>query len=100
MKLQVHIAQHGIPSEIISYLIRAQGSPPLSSRAWSTSGELFPQSLPGHHQSNRKADAAVKSVKHMMYECMQDGTNVYSAVLASQSPTPTPGKTLASLLHS
>ena len=46
--------------------------------AWSTSGALF---TPGHHQSNGKAEAAVKTVKRMMYKCLEDGTDVYEALL-------------------
>ena len=34
-------------------------------------------SSPGHHQSNGKAEAAVKTVTHKMYRCLQDGTDVY-----------------------
>ena len=58
--------------------IRALSSPPLSSPAWSTSGALFTL---GHHQSNGKAEAAVKTVKRMMSKCLQDGTDGYEALL-------------------
>ena len=44
-------------------------------------GIVHSMSSPGHHQSNGKAEAAVKTVKHMMSECLQDGTDVYEALL-------------------
>ena len=44
-------------------------------------GIVHTMSSPGHHQSNGKAEAAVKTVKHMMYKCLQDGTDVYETLL-------------------
>ena len=80
IKLQVHFARYGIPSEIVS----DQG-PQLTSNQFHSmvnkSGNVHTMSSPGHHQSNGKAKAAVKTVKHMMYKCLQDGTDVYEAVL-------------------
>ena len=44
-------------------------------------GIVHTMSSPGHHQSNGKAEAAVKTVKHMVCKCLQDGTDVYEALL-------------------
>ena len=40
-----------------------------------------------------KDEAAVKTVKHTMYKCLQDGTDVYETLLELS-------RTLASVLHS
>ena len=44
-------------------------------------GIVHTMSSPGHHQSSGKAETAVKTVKHMMYKCLQDGTDVYETLL-------------------
>ena len=69
IKLQFHFARYGIQSEIVS----DQG-PRFTSI-------VHNMSSPGHHQSNGKAEAAVKTVTHMMYKCLQDGTDVYEDLL-------------------
>jgi hypothetical protein len=38
-------------------------------------------SSPTHHQANGKAEAAVKTVKHLMLKCIQDGSDVYEGLL-------------------
>ena len=80
IKLQVHFARYGIPSEIVS------DQDPQFSYIQSHSmvnkwGIVQTMSSPGHHQSNGKAEAAVKTVKHMIYKCLQNGTDVYEALL-------------------
>jgi len=50
-------------------------------------GIVHSMSSPGHHQSNGKAEAAVKTVKHMMSKCLQDGTDVYEALLEHGNTT-------------
>ena len=40
-----------------------------------------PSSSPEHHQSNGKAEAAVKITKTMMCKALQDGTDQYAALL-------------------
>ena len=79
IKFQVHFARYGIPSEIVS----DQGPQFTSTQFHSMVnkwGIVHTMSSPGHHQSNGKAEAAVKTVKHMMYKCLQDGTDVYEAL--------------------
>ena len=44
-------------------------------------GIVYTMSSLGHHQSNGKAEAAVETVKRMMSKCLQDGTDVYEALL-------------------
>ena len=69
IKLQVHFARYGIPSEIVS----DQGPQFTSTQFHSMVNEwgiVYTMSSPGHHQSNGKAEAAVKTVKHMMYKCL------------------------------
>ena len=80
IKLQVHFARYGIPSEIDS----DQGPQFTSTQFHSMVnkwGIVHTMSSPGHHQSNGKAEAAVKTAKHMMYKCLQDGTDVHEALL-------------------
>ena len=80
IKLQVHFARYGIPSEIVSdqdpqfFYIQSHSMV----NKW---GNVHTMSSPGHHQSHGKAEAAVRTVKHMMYKCLQDGTDVYEALL-------------------
>lgn len=79
-KLQGQFARYGIPAEIVS----DQGPQYTSSQfrnmmqQW---GINHTMSSPGHHQSNGKAEAAVKTIKHMMYKCLQENTNPYEALL-------------------
>ena len=117
IKLQVHFARYGIPSEIVS----DQGPQFTSTQFHSMFnkwGIAHTMSSPGHHQSNGKAEAAVKTVKHMMCKCLQDGADIHEALLelgntpqqdTGLSPTQltfgqlarTPlSRTLASVLHS
>ena len=80
IKLEVHFARYGIPSEIVS-----DQDPQFTSTQFHTMfnkwGIVHTMSSPGHHQSIGKAEAAVKNVKHMMYKCLQDDTHVYEALL-------------------
>ena len=79
IKFQVNFARYGIPFEIVS----DQGPQFTSTQFHSMVnkwGIVHTMSSPGHHQSNGKAEAAVKTVKHMMYKCLQDGTDVYEAL--------------------
>ena len=69
IKLQFHFARYGIPSEIVS------------DQAPRFTSIVHNMSSPGHHQSNGKAEAAVKTVTHIMYKCLQDGTDVYEDLL-------------------
>ena len=79
-KLQGQFARYGIPAEVVS----DQGPQYTSSQfrdmtqKW---GIRHTMSSPGHHQSNGKAEAAVKTVKHLMYKCLQDNSNPYEALL-------------------
>ena len=80
IKLQVHFARYGIPSEIVS----DQGPQFTSTQFHSMFnkwGIAHTMSSPGHHQSNGKAEAAVKTVKHMMCKCLQDGADIHEAQL-------------------
>ena len=51
---------------------------------------------PYHQQSNGKAEAAVKTVKNMMRKCLQEGSNMYLALLELRSTprqdTPSPAQ--------
>ena len=80
IKLEVHFARYGIPSEIVS-----DQDPQFTSTQFHTMfnkwGIVHTMSSPGHHQSIGKAEAAVKNVKHMMYKCLQDDTHVYEVLL-------------------
>lgn len=79
-KLQGQFARYGIPSEIVS----DQGPQYTSSQfrdmthKW---GIRHTMSSPDHHRSNGKAEAAVKTVKHLMHKCLQDNNNPYEALL-------------------
>ena len=74
------LTRYGIPFEIVSH----QG-PKFTSTQFQSNvnrwGIVLAMSSPGHHQSNGKTEAAVKTVKHVMYKCLWDGTNVYEALL-------------------
>ena len=80
IKLQVHFALCCIPSGIFS-----DEGPQFTSTQFHSMvnkwGIAHTMSSPSHHQSNGKAEAAVKTVKHMMYKSLQDGTDVYEALL-------------------
>ena len=79
-KLQGQFARYGIPAEIIS----DQGPQYTSAHFQQMTEEwgiTHTMSSPGHHQSNGKAEAAVKTVKHMMYKCLQNNSNPYMALL-------------------
>ena len=80
IKLEVHFARYGIPSEIVS-----DQDPQFTSTQFHSMvnkwGIVHTMSSPGHHQSSGKTEAVVKTVKHMMYKCLQDGTDVYEALL-------------------
>ena len=98
IKLQVRFARYGIPSEIVSdqgpqftstqfhsmvkwgivhttqfySMVNKRGIVHTTQfhsmvNEW---GIVYTMSSPGHHQSNGKAEAAVKTVKHMMYKCL------------------------------
>lgn len=78
-KLLAHFARYGTPTEIVS----DQGTQFTSSefqtiKKW---GIRHAMSSPGHHQSNGKAEAAVKTFKHMIYKCLEAGSNQYEALL-------------------
>ena len=79
IKLQVHFARYGIPSEIVS----DQGPQFTSTQFHSMVNKwsIVHTMSPGHDQSSGKAEAAVKTIKHMMYKCLQDGTDVYETLL-------------------
>ena len=79
-KLKVQFARYGIPTELIS-----EGGPQFTSAEfkrfldeWGVSHTL---SSPLYPLSNGKAEAAVKTVKHIMAKCSMDGRNVYYAFL-------------------
>ncbi|KAL8567032.1 hypothetical protein ACOMHN_027461 [Nucella lapillus] len=79
-KLQAHFARHGTPAEIVS----DQGPQFTSTLFKQMAAEwviTHTMSSPHHHQSNSKAEAAVKTLKHMMYKCMEKGENQYAALL-------------------
>jgi transposase InsO family protein len=79
-KLQGHFARYGVPAEIVS----DQGPQYTSAEFRSMTEEwgiIHTMSSPGHHQSNGKAEAAVKTVKHMMYKCLEEDGNQYEALL-------------------
>jgi transposase InsO family protein len=79
-KLQGQFARYGIPAEIVS----DQGPQYTSAQFKQMTEEwgiTHTMSSPGHHQSNGKAEAAVKTVKHMLYKCLQNNSNPYMAML-------------------
>jgi transposase InsO family protein len=79
-KLQGQFARYGIPAEIVS----DQGPQYTSAQFQQMTEEwgiTHTMSSPGHHQSNGKAEAAVKTVKHMLYKCLQNNSNPYMAML-------------------
>ena len=79
-KLQGHFARYGVPAEIVS----DQGPQYTAAefkRMTEEWGIIHTMSSPGHHQSNGKAEAAVKTVKHMMYKCLEKDSNQYEALL-------------------
>ncbi|CAB4039220.1 Retrovirus-related Pol poly [Paramuricea clavata] len=79
-KLKGHFARYGIPSEMVTDC----GSQFISSefktftKHW---GIKHVTSSPLHHQSNGKAEAAVKTIKLMMKKSLRDNTDQYEALL-------------------
>ena len=79
-KLKAHFARYGIPLQIVS----DSGSQFVSqefkqfTHDW---GINHITSSPLHHQSNGKAESAVKIIKNMMTKANQDGTDQYEALL-------------------
>ena len=93
-KLKGHFARFGIPKIVIT----DSGSQFVSQEFQTfalTWGFIHKASSPGHHQSNGKAEAAVKIVKNMMRKANNCGQDQYAALLElrntprqhSESPT-------------
>ncbi|KAK7107438.1 hypothetical protein V1264_015748 [Littorina saxatilis] len=80
VKLRVLFARYGIPAELIS-----DGGPQFTAAEFqsfaSRWGITHTMSSPLYPKANGKAEAAVKTIKHMMMKCLQDNTNVYDALL-------------------
>ncbi|MCG8429883.1 MAG: DDE-type integrase/transposase/recombinase, partial [Candidatus Omnitrophica bacterium] len=79
-KLKGHFARFGSPKVLIS-----DSGPQYTSSQFSSFmnkwGITHKCSSPGHHQSNGKAESAVKIVKHMMKKSLQNGEDQYEALL-------------------
>ncbi|KAK7112317.1 hypothetical protein V1264_011788 [Littorina saxatilis] len=74
-KLLSHFARYGVPTE------GSQFTSDVFQRWLKRWGVIHTTSSPTHHQANGKAEAAVKTAKHLMWKCIQSGSDVYEALL-------------------
>lgn len=79
-KLKSHFARFGIPTQLVS-----DCGPQFTADEFknfvTTWGISHKTSSPGHHQSNGKAESAVKVMKTLMYKTMADRSDQYLALL-------------------
>jgi transposase InsO family protein len=79
-KLKAHFARYGIPETVVT----DNGAQFISNdfNTFSTKyGFEHARSTPHHHQSNGKAESAVKQAKKMMRKCKDSGDDPYLALL-------------------
>lgn len=79
-KLKSHFARYGIPTQLVSDC-GPQFTAEEFKRFMKTWGVNHITSSPGHHQSNGKAESAVKVMKTIMYKTVADGADQYMALL-------------------
>ena len=80
-KLKPHFARYGIPDTLVS-----DNGPQFISKEFQEFSEKFQfhhvTTSPYHHQSNGKAESAVKQAKRILRTCKASGDDVYLALLA------------------
>ena len=90
-RLKAHMARYGIPDEVVSDC----GSQYTSREFKAFTREYgfkHVTTSPHHHQSNGKAESAVKEAQRILKKSAESGTDPYLALLAHRNSTPMGGR--------